>query len=53
MHDFFLFVNVTIWNALHSVKLFRKADVYEKNTRKQVVNSFQSILPAFTYGKSQ
>jgi hypothetical protein len=37
----------------YTVKLFRKADVYEKHTRKQVVNSFQSIVPAFTYGKSQ
>jgi hypothetical protein len=43
------FFYVTIWNVLHSVKWYRKADIYETYTRKQVVNPFQSVVPAFTY----
>jgi len=52
MHDFFLFVNVTLWNVLHSAKWYRKADIYETYTRKQVGNPFQSVVPAFTYGNT-
>jgi hypothetical protein len=49
----YLFVNVAFSNVYYSVKRNRKADIYETHTRKHVVNPFQTVVLAFTYGSNK